>query len=802
MLPCPHYLPRSRVCAGLPVYNPQHRLRLGRRREGPQDARSFVDNAPQSNTSSQPDTFLNGVRHSSVYSTVIPEMKTQRLFHTTTFGRSAGNSVLCNQPSIIKREFSLLSPGAASRNATLLSLINKNTTLSVVQKRSLRTPPTLASFSDVKPLLTLRFGKETKALDLAIRSGSYTCSGDDIRKWRFAQRELFQAKYDGREVQEELVPYPLDSKDKELLETIQTDSLGAFREAWNGLTPLEMEIHWGRLSLWLLRNSPELALEFLLVTCQASVKPVFAMIADCLIYLDTLHSREMQRWTKNSHNYQYVIRACLDPMQWPVSYVPQKGVRFFIKKADRSAVYEAWDLVETRRHRLKGETYLGFMGRFTEFKDVDNALLALRRAGRQFWRLHQSPMEIAVSRHCSKLLVLDSVVDGPDGRNFRILPELLSMGVQPDRDMMNVVLSNAFKTGDPQLGLDVLRHMKAQGFQLDSYTYLTLLSDAVARQDRERMTHLMEELESQPELKKNPYIASKLFHSHFVFNVKHLDGATDRREIFYSLLRMYCELHDITPLKELSIVPRQYDLPTTGEKTPPSVIALYLVIATWLRCQAHVGSVERVYTRFRELVLQGHKDIAPLAATDHTYNEFMLAYRNNPHGLRPAVRVVEDMLQSATEAGAKTGSSESTFTQTQPTVLTWTLLLSAFIYNNQPLAAEKVREMMAKHGVVYSMTTWNVIISGFASQQNASAIAQSIKDLEDQGLSIDAYTMKGLRYLRDPEQLWIAVEQLDLKSASHLRRDAFNPNPESPQLDEAETEQLLDRGLQRLKANA
>lgn len=100
------------------------------------------------------------------------------------------------------------------------------------------------------------------------------------------------------------------------------------------------------------------------------------------------------------------------------------------------------------------------------------------------------------------------------------------------------------------------------------------------------------------------------------------------------------------------------------------------------------------------------------------------------------------------------------------------------------------------------MTTWNVIISGFASQQNASAIAQSIKDLEDQGLSIDAYTMKGLRYLRDPEQLWIAVEQLDLKSASHLRRDAFNPNPESPHLDEAETEQLLDRGLQRLKANA
>ncbi|PWY83282.1 hypothetical protein BO94DRAFT_536752 [Aspergillus sclerotioniger CBS 115572] len=847
MLVCPPKLSRSRVCVGLPSGVPQHRLRLGRRR-GAQDIALFRDNAPRSNTSPSEDLYAaqGDLKQLNVRYTNIPENRRQHpsnitSVHGLTIDRSAGNGLLHSQISMRRGVFSLVSPCTGARKLTSSAAFNNDTPSSGVRANYAHPrglPITLErrirdTFTFDNPSRVLWFGQEVKNHDLAVRSKAYLYNGLEIRQWKLANRELYQARWDGREVEEEFVDFPLDETDTHLLETLKQGGLEKFCEEWNSLNEVQKEVHWAPLSLWLLRNSPALTLDFLFATCRSfHTRPPFTMVADCLIYLEDLHRAEVEQWRSGPHDFRSVIRFCLDPSRWPVAFVPQKGVRLYIRMADRKHVYVAWTYVSKRKHRLKGETFLAFMNRFMEFGDVNNAFWALKLARYMFARMDIPPMNLMVARHCAKFLTLDSVVDHPDGRNFRILPKLISMGIEPDRDMMNVVLSNALKTGDPQLGLDVLRFMKAESFELDSYSYLSLLHDAVARLDRERIAHLMEELEARPELKKNPYIASKLFHSHFVFNVKNFDATASRREIFYSLLKIYHEVHDITPLQDLSIVPRDYNPPTSGEKTPPSTIALYLMIATWLRCQIQVANVDRLYFKFRELVSQGHKDIAPLAATDHTYNEFMLAYRKNPHGLRAACRVMEDMLRSANEGGGDTGSPEATITQTRPTVRTWTLLLSAFIWNKQPLAGERVKGMMASHGIKYDMGTWNVIIAGLAARQDAQGVAQSIKELEAQGFIADAYTMKSLSYLREPEQLWAAMEQLDLKSA-HLRPEGFRrpaptpleldetddeqlapafreldevedgiPTPTLVQLDELEDEQLLDRGLQRLKANA
>ncbi|RAL00284.1 pentatricopeptide repeat protein [Aspergillus ibericus CBS 121593] len=824
----PRFL-RSRVGAGLPSCVPQHRLRLGRRR-GAQDTAPFGDNAPLSNTSSSAelDAARGDLKQPNARYAITPENNRQHpsnilSAYGLTVGRSAGNGLLRGQHLMSRRPFSPLSLGAGVRHLSSSSVSDNHTAVPAVQSdwahaRGLPEPVNRSissSFTFERPLKKLPYNWTVKAQDDHVRSRQYNYPGRGIREWRLANRELYQARWDGREMKEEFVQYRLDDTDKQLLKGLEHDSWKTFMEQWTSLPYRERAIRWERLSLWLLWNSPVLTLEFLLVTCHPSRKyrPVFAMVADCLIYLNDLHRAEVERWTNGIHDFRAVISRCLRHTQWPLAYVPQRGVRLYIRTVDQIFVYKAWKSVCYSGHKLKGETFLAFMARFTEFGDIDNAIRALELARRSFRHLQIDPMNVMVSRHCSKLLTLDSVEDTESGeRNFRILPTLLKMGIRPDRDMMNVVLSNALKTGDPHLGVDMLRYMKAEGFELDSYTYLALLHDAVTRLDQERLAHLIEELAARPELKKSPYIASKLMHAHFVFNVKSLDTAANRRELFYSLLNMYHELHDITPLKDLSIVPYEYHLSASGEKTPPSAIALYLMIATWLRCQTQVANVDRVYSKFRELVKQGHTDVAPLATTDHVYNEFMLAYRKNPHGLRPACRVMEDMLHSA-----NTGSSEATITHTLPTVRTWTLLLSAFIFNNQPLAAERVKEMMANHGVEYDMSTWNVIISGLAAQQDTAGIAQSIKELEAQGFAVDAYTMKALGYLRDPEQLWTAMEKMDLKPMSltpedplqpaptHLppnETDEEQPTPSSILLDELEDEQLLDRGLQRLKANA
>ncbi|THC92222.1 hypothetical protein EYZ11_008315 [Aspergillus tanneri] len=590
----------------------------------------------------------------------------------------------------------------------------------------------------------------------------------------------------------------LRDDDLDLLEKISTDCQGSFREAWEELGKIEKADHWKRLSLWLLHNSPELAWEFLLVTCQSAHKPVFLMVANSVIFLDAFYSDKLKRREIPGHTYRSVIETCLDPTLWPVVFLPQKGVRLYIQRADRHKVYQAYNIVHERGSDIKAETWLCFMHRFTELGDVDKALEALAQV-QQLKRRDFTLDSVAVMRHCCKLLLLDSVRDDSKGRNFRILPKLLEMGVRPDRDMMNIVLANAFKTGDPQLGYDMLTYMKNQGIEPDSYTYLTLLNDAVVRGDRERVDLLTQEIRPVEEFQKNPWIASKLLHAHFTFTAKHIDADVDPNTIFYSMLDMYNQLYDLTPLKELTIIPPQYAPLIRGDNSPPSVVALYIIIATYLRCQNNVSNAQRVYTKFKSLVAQGHKTIAPLQVTDHVYNEFLVAFRDDPRGLRPAVRLVEDMLQASNDL-LDSGRDSLVIVPAKPTVRTWTLLLATFIYSRQPLAAEKVKDMMAKHQVEYNVITWNVIISGYANAQNIPEVAKTIKAMEKQGFAIDEWTMKSLRYLRDPERLWVALEELD--KGPEPRIDLPEPETASPLvLDEneaMENERQLDQGLQRL----
>lgn len=368
---------------------------------------------------------------------------------------------------------------------------------------------------------------------------------------------------------------------------------------------------------------------------------------------------------------------------------------------------------------------------------------------------------------------------------------------------MNIVLSNAFKTGDPQLGDDMLNFMKGQDYDFDAYTYSILLRDAVSRWDRERVGRLIQDIDRRPEVRENDLVMSQIIHAHYVFTAKKMDSDAEPARVFYTMLDIYNQLHDLTPLKDLFIIPPEYNPPVQGSNKPPSLIALYIMIATYFRCQRRLSSIERVYSRFRDLALEGHPTIAPLAATDHTYNEFLVALRSNPHGLRMCVRIIEDMMQTPSDIQLATDPDLAVI-HAKPSVRSWTILLSAFVYNKQPHAAEKVKEMMAKHNVEYNQVVWNTIISGYANAQNIPETAKAIRMMEKQGFNVDSYTLRSLSYLRDPNRLWVVLDELDKVRVVHHKKSGQPADPlesEFPAEDEDTTreyELLLDQGLRRL----
>ncbi|KAE8393963.1 hypothetical protein BDV23DRAFT_22514 [Aspergillus alliaceus] len=795
---CPHHLLRSRFSAGLPCRVPHYRLRLGHwyRRTANLPAARHVTNYVSRSNITQPcayDTVGNDLNTPSSQPASSPvSIQETRDNHIEDQPQGLQDVADSSLAQIYQSDITgdsdpydiLLPPVSTSLND--MRPVNRE------YKSTFRTPSLVNG--QIKYKYSTRYvSQETFDFMESMRLRSLHYDREEIHAWKLACAKLYQAVLNNTDVQEFPPSLMLNDDDLNLLEKIKTDCQGSFRGVWEVLDKPAKASHWKRLSLWLLQNSPDLALEFLLVTCQSADMPLFVMVSECFLFLDKLHGGKLQHWKKGDHTYVSLLLSCLDPSSWPVLNLYQKGVRLYLRKAGLDEVYYAWATVGRRKNYIVSETLLCFMRRFTEFGDVPKSLDALeqvRNREQENFLMHS----IGVMRHCCKLLLLDSVRDTPDGRNFYILPKLLNMGVRPDRDMMNIVLSNAFKTGDPQVGFDMFRFMKRQSFEPDSFTYLTLLSDAVARGDRERVQSLIQDIRTR-NLEKNQFIASKIFHAHFTFNAKHHDPDDDPSGVFYSLLDMYNQLYDITPLKDLSIIPPEYTPPPGGDNAQPSIIALYLMVATYLRCQKRISHTQRVYTKFRALVSQAHPVIAPLASTDHTYNEFLVAFRDDPRGLRPAVRLVEDMLHSSNE---EEELEDGTLVHAKPSVRTWTILMSAFTFNKQPLAAEKVRDMMVKHGVEYNKVTWNTIINTYANAQNIPEVAKSIKAMEDQGYSMDSYTMKCLRYLQDPERLWIAVEELDkVTDARHDMVTSLGQRPlEENELDEDEL--LLEQGLRRL----
>lgn len=541
--------------------------------------------------------------------------------------------------------------------------------------------------------------------------------------------------------------------------TGERNELSAYSLAWQNVPLEERGERWANIMLWLLLNSPKDALLFLKATVDDMSGPPFSMVSDCFHYLYQHHYGQFASSEPLKHQFQECLLHCLRPRKWPSLATSQNGIRLYLQFCPEDEVPRAFRKLEQRRIHTSAPLLMFFVDRFTQAGRIGNALQALRIAYRRE-RERTDDFYLQLCKRCCKLLTLDTL--GSTHGPFGILRQILDIGVRMNLAMFNIVISNALRLGDYQLAWEVYGLMEEEGRSGDSYTYLALLDDAVRRGDSERAGHVLRIIKSRPQLNRQKHITSKTLHAVHSLSQDTLSETWTQSDMFNAMLEIYREVHDKQPLVDLGMIaPDEGELPTYERKSPPSVHALTLMISAFVKAQAQPSVVRRVFNRFYGLVLAGHHHVAPLAETDHVWNAFLTGMASHADLLNDCVKLVETMLRPFPEIVKLQGKSRRIL-KAVPTIQTWTILLSAFLWNQQPQTAMTVRDMMLKRGYQFNQVTWNVAIRGFASMQMVDETAAALRMMENENWIQDAHTVKAVGMLHDQERLRFVLDRLDM----------------------------------------
>lgn len=621
--------------------------------------------------------------------------------------------------------------------------------------------------------------KEAFEAEVRLRLSSMYPYTGTVKWWQSAYQEIYAASLDGQDQTWEI---PLRFQyAQQAVEKIGKEGMEAFKRDWESLHQGCKAANWPAIALWLLRESPDKLADFILAT-HSYPYPPFSLVTDCLLYIRFFHNHLAQKET-----YRSAVTTCMGPDRWPVISAAQRGVRLYVMTAGFEKASEAFEELKKRETLLPCATLLCFMNVFTQAAEVDKAIECLR----MIQALDTDGTLINsndVARHCTRLLMLDSVVEEEGERNFRILPQVLKLGVKPTRIMMNVILRNSFGTGDPHLGLDMLKYMKDQGMEFDSYTHLELLQDAVSRLDRDRTAMLIQEVQSNEELRNNKILSSKIIHAQFVFGTKDLSARAGSTGVFVEMLQRYSRHYDPSPLKDLGMIPPEYENTAAEDDYPPPPPVLFLMMAAYIRNQGDASKPFSLYRRWIKLAEEGHPVIAPTVAFPQFFNEFILPFRLPGSDLRDCLSLMEDMLEPASDH--VTTAKGARIKRARPNVWTWNTLMSVFNAARQPDAVNMIREMMQKHNVKYDQVTWTTIIWGSVKMQDMMAAALAVQKMESAGFVANSHTMRALRDSKDPELLSSALESVDADAQQFAEWEE--------RVLEQEKEELLDKGLQRL----
>lgn len=508
-------------------------------------------------------------------------------------------------------------------------------------------------------------------------------------------------------------------------------------EEWMGLQGYDLEGLWRNVMLWCLKHREKQALMLLFATFKGrKYRPPRYVISDCLNFLAHHFLSKVSKPHPKAVDAiwfltcKFIDGASDQEQSFPV---PQQLVYLLIQHSDDIRVLSFYGRLGLNKAVLHVNTMLQFLDRFLDIGRINLSMKLLGTIANTNFDLSSNQIQMA----CVKLLRARFDTREEYYIRSNVLTQILEMGIRPKVHMFNAILLNAGEGGDFASAWQMYGLAKENALLPNSITYGVLLKGAKLSGNSSNLEMVIHEIQSNKKVLQDLRL---------VGDVLNAIALTSPGDEFHAMLEFYKQHCDLRPLQDLSLCGEEIKAPPGATGCgfwPDGYILTHMILAYVNRHQGSLGLIHN-YNLYHQHVKENHPLIAPLAQKDIVANAFIMAFGKQPRTLQHCTTVVKHML----EFSSPKFSTSNSVQHAAPTVQTWSILVAAYFRHSQRRAAEKVVDMMRERGIQRDRVIWNTLVSGYLLLQEVNAAVDTVKQMEAAGFEGDAYTTKGLSYVR------------------------------------------------------
>ena len=607
---------------------------------------------------------------------------------------------------------------------------------------------------------------------------------------------------------------------------LQQNELGGhIYAAWRTSSPMIRERTWRNSLLLSLLHSPPDALSILndILERQEILVPPY-IFHDALEYL-VITMVEAPKIKPRSNLTSFLDTAFKYLEQYSKSSgaasLSQRTLYILSQSCEPNQIEEVLKRLSASKSQVSLHTVLRFAERLISFDQLGAAFALLKTLSREELSMDE------VQGVCVKMLRTKWNVENLYQMRTNLVSALLELGMQPNRQLLNVIIMNAVEAGDHDTAWNSYKISRDNGKAPDAFTLGFLLKSLDHNDDLLTVNSIYQEAK-QTGVITNEYLMSHLLHS-----VYRCYNARNKRP-FEAMLAMYSEVHDTSVFHDLGItipvsVERRNTIPSR-----PGAHGLCCMLMAWL--QEHWDSPEwvyEVYKRYVHHVNNQHPAIASMAATTHATTAFLIAFGKHKSSLHLCTKVVQDMLkplivqppayhsnteekatvedflEAQDDASTSTSSRDmplpsesypqsppqelstgnanslaknqlghadhalgSVYPVAPPNIFTWNALMLAFARHKNQNAAAKIVKIMEKMGQRPDLITYNTLLGGYVETQQNKKVANLIQQMEKANFKPDDFTLRAMSFTPDREGLMAALGKAAAEQAAEAARGA------------------------------